>query len=80
MNSIAQWLEPRPSDPAVVAGADIYVPAILRSRTSWQIKATPSTRVLHMNACFSAVTYFDHLSFRCDLYDDLYFKCNIFDD
>ena len=25
-------------------GTDIYVPAILRSRTSWQLKAMPGTR------------------------------------
>ena len=44
--SIAHCLEPRPSDPAVVGsspGADIYVPAILWPRTSWQIKAMPGT-------------------------------------
>ena len=45
--SIAQWLEHLPSNSAVVGsspgGVDIYVPAILRSRISWQIKAMPGT-------------------------------------
>ena len=44
--SIAQWLEPRPSDLSVVGwspGWGGHVPAILRSRISWQIKAMPGT-------------------------------------
>ena len=45
--SIAQWLGPRPSDLVVVASSpvwvDIHVPAILWSRTSWQIKAMSGT-------------------------------------
>ena len=46
--SIAQWLEPWPSDPAVVGSNPGwgYVPAILWSRTSWQVKAMPGTSLL----------------------------------
>ena len=60
--SIAQWLEPRSSDPAVVGSGPGWgghnVPAILRSRTSWQIKAVPGTSKIALNLPFNKSTKF----------------------